>query len=318
MLVADPAPDSAPNRQLSVVNRQWLLLSRFRRDRLFQLGLVLIALVVISAILAPLLAPHDPLRGDLRGAYLRPPGGTYLLGTDSQGRDLLSRVIYGARVSLIVGLVSQTIATLLGVTMGLLSGFYGRWVDVLVMRLADITLAFPTLLLLIAIAAAVNPSLLVVFVVIGAVGWAAMARLVRSQVLVLRGADYVTAARALGAPDRRLLFRHLLPNVRAQVIVAATLGAAGAMMAEAALSFVGLGVKPPTPSWGSMVADGRDLLRVAPWVSVVPGLALGLTVLGFNLVGEALREVYDPKLGRAGGLAGGRAEPLTATAESKA
>lgn len=298
MLVADPAPGSVPNRQLSVVNRQWLLLARVRRDRLFQLGLVLIALVVISAILAPVLAPHDPLRGDLRGAYLRPPGGAYLLGTDTQGRDLLSRVIYGARVSLIVGLVSQTIATLLGVTMGLLSGFYGRWVDALVMRLADITLAFPTLLLLIAIAAAVNPSLLVVFVVIGAVGWAAMARLVRSQVLVLRGTDYVTAARALGAPDRRLLFRHLLPNVRAQVIVAATLGAAGAMMAEAALSFVGLGVKPPTPSWGSMVADGRDLLRVAPWVSVVPGLALGLTVLGFNLVGEALREVYDPKLGR--------------------
>jgi ABC-type dipeptide/oligopeptide/nickel transport system permease subunit len=298
MLVADPAPGSVPNRQLSVVNRQWLLLARVRRDRLFQLGLVLIALVVISAILAPVLAPHDPLRGDLRGAYLRPPGGAYLLGTDTQGRDLLSRVIYGARVSLIVGLVSQTIATLLGVTMGLLSGFYGRWVDALVMRLADITLAFPTLLLLIAIAAAVNPSLLVVFVVIGAVGWAAMARLVRSQVLVLRGTDYVTAARALGAPDRRLLFRHLLPNVRAQVIVAATLGAAGAMMAEAALSFVGLGVKPPTPSWGSMVADGRDLLRVAPWVSVVPGLALGLTVLGFNLVGEALREVYDPKLRR--------------------
>lgn len=298
MPVADPAPGSLPNRQLSVVNRQWLLLARVRRDRLFQLGLVLIALVVISAILAPVLAPHDPLRGDLRGAYLRPPGGAYLLGTDTQGRDLLSRVIYGARVSLIVGLVSQTIATLLGVTMGLLSGFYGRWVDALVMRLADITLAFPTLLLLIAIAAAVNPSLLVVFVVIGAVGWAAMARLVRSQVLVLRGTDYVTAARALGAPDRRLLFRHLLPNVRAQVIVAATLGAAGAMMAEAALSFVGLGVKPPTPSWGSMVADGRDLLRVAPWVSVVPGLALGLTVLGFNLVGEALREVYDPKLRR--------------------
>ena len=300
MLVADPAPGSVPNRQLSVVNRQWLLLARVRRDRLFQLGLVLIALVVISALLAPVLAPHDPLRGDLRGAYLRPPGGTYLLGTDTQGRDLLSRVIYGARVSLIVGLVSQTIATLLGVTMGLLSGFYGRWVDALVMRLADITLAFPTLLLLIAIAAAVNPSLLVVFVVIGAVGWAAMARLVRSQVLVLRGTDYVTAARALGAPDRRLLFRHLLPNVRAQVIVAATLGAAGAMMAEAALSFVGLGVKPPTPSWGGMVADGRDLLRVAPWVSVVPGLALGLTVLGFNLVGEALREVYDPKLRREG------------------
>lgn len=284
------------NRQSSLVNRQWRLLGRLRRDPLFQLGLVLMLLVVLAALLAPWLAPHDPLRGDLRGAYLRPPGGAFPFGTDSQGRDVLSRVVFGARVSLVVGLISQSIAALLGVSLGLLSGYYGRWVDSLVMRLADITLAFPTLLLLIAIAAAVNPSLLVVFVVIGTVGWAAMARLVRSQVLVLRGADYVTAARALGARDARILIRHLLPNVRAQVIVAATLGAAGAMMAEAALSFVGLGVRPPTPSWGAMVADGRDLLRVAPWVSVAPGLALGLTVLAFNLVGEALRETYDPRL----------------------
>ena len=277
-------------------NRQWPLIERFRGDRMLQLGLLLVVVMVFAALLAPFLAPHDPLRGDLRGAYLQPPGSTYPLGTDTQGRDVLSRALYGARVSLVVGLISQSIAALLGVSLGLISGYYGRWVDALVMRLADITLAFPTLLLLIAIAAAVNPSLLVVFVVIGAVGWASMARLVRSQVLVLRGADYVTASRALGAPDRRILLRHLLPNVRAQVIVAATLGAAGAMMAEAALSFVGLGVKPPTPSWGGMVADGRDLLRVAPWVSVVPGIALGLTVLGFNLVGEALRELYDPKL----------------------
>lgn len=267
---------------------------------MLQLGLLVVVVMVLAALLAPLLAPHDPLRGDLRGAYLLPPGSNFPLGTDTQGRDVLSRVLHGARVSLVVGLISQSIAALLGVSLGLISGYYGRWVDALVMRLADITLAFPTLLLLIAIAAAVNPSLLVVFVVIGAVGWASMARLVRSQVLVLRGADYVTASRALGAPDRRILLRHLLPNVRAQVIVAATLGAAGAMMAEAALSFVGLGVKPPTPSWGGMVADGRDLLRVAPWVSVVPGIALGLTVLGFNLVGEALRELYDPKLKRHG------------------
>jgi ABC-type dipeptide/oligopeptide/nickel transport system permease subunit len=163
-----------------------------------------------------------------------------------------------------VGIVSQGVAALLGVTLGLLAGYYGRWVDAVLMRLADVTLAFPTLLLLIAIAAAIDPPLVLVFVVIGAVGWAAMARLVRSQVLVLRSADYVTAARALGAPGPRILLHHLLPNVRSQVIVATTLGAAGAMMAEAALSFVGLGVKPPTPSWGSMVADGRDLLRVAP------------------------------------------------------
>jgi ABC-type dipeptide/oligopeptide/nickel transport system permease subunit len=169
-------------------------------------------------------------------------------------------------------------------------------VDALVMRLADVTLAFPTLLLLIAFSAAVRPPLPVVFIIIGAVGWAGMARLVRSQVLVLRGAEYVQAARALGAPDRRILFRHLLPNVRAQVIVSATLGMAGAIMAEAALSFVGLGAQPPTPSWGAMVADGRELLRVAPWVSFAPGIAIGVAVLGFNLLGDGLRELWDPRL----------------------
>jgi peptide/nickel transport system permease protein/oligopeptide transport system permease protein len=208
---------------------------------------------------------------------------------------VLSRVIYGARISLAVGVVSQVVAVGLGVTLGLVAGYYGRWVDAVVMRLADVTLAFPTLLLLIAVSAAVRPSLIVVFVIIGAVGWAAMARLVRSQVLLLRSAEYVQAARALGSTDRRILWRHLLPNVRAQVIVAATLGMAGAIMAEAALSFVGLGAQPPTPSWGAMVADGRELLRVAPWVSVAPGAAIGLAVLGFNLVGEGLREAWEPR-----------------------
>jgi ABC-type dipeptide/oligopeptide/nickel transport system permease subunit len=205
-------------------------------------------------------------------------------------------VLYGARLSLSVGVISQSVSVTLGVLLGLLAGYYGRWVDSLVMRLADITLAFPTLLLLIAVAAAVKPSLPVVFVVIGIVGWAGMARLVRSQVLVLRHSEFVLAARALGARDRRILLRHLLPNVRTQVIIAATLGIAGAIMAEAALSFVGLGAQPPTPSWGAMVADGRDLLRVAPWISFAPGLAIGAAVLGFNLVGDALREAYDPKL----------------------
>ena len=268
---------------------------RLRRDRFFQLGLVLVAAVVAAALLAPWLAPFDPLAGDLRNAYLLGPGGRFLLGTDPQGRDVLSRVLYGARLSLAVGLISQSVSVTLGVCLGLVAGYYGRWVDALVMRLADITLAFPTLLLLIAVAAAVKPSLPVVFLVIGVVGWAGMARLVRSQVLVLKRAEFVLAAQALGALDRRVL-RHLLPNVRAQVIIAATLGIAGAIMAEAALSFVGLGAQPPTPSWGSMVADGRDLLLVAPWVSFAPGIAIGLAVLGFNLVGDVLREVYDPKL----------------------
>jgi len=273
-----------------------VLAARFRRDRFFQLGLGLVTTVTLAAALAPWLAPFDPLAGDLRNAYLLEPGGSYLLGTDTQGRDVLSRVLHGARLSLLVGLVSQSVAVTLGVVLGLLAGYYGRWVDSLIMRLADITLAFPTLLLLIAVAAAVKPSLPVVFVVIGIVGWAGMARLVRSQVLVLRRAEFVLAAQALGALDRRVLLRHLLPNVRTQVIIAATLGIAGAIMAEAALSFVGLGAQPPTPSWGAMVADGRDLLRVAPWVSFAPGLAIGIAVLGFNLVGDALREAYDPTL----------------------
>ena len=275
---------------------QGVLGTRFRRDRWFQAGAGLVALVVLAALLAPWLAPFDPTTGDLRNAYLLGPGGRYLLGTDAQGRDVLSRVLYGARLSLSVGLISQAVAATLGVTLGLLSGYYGRWVDALVMRLADVTLAFPTLLLLIAVAAAVSPSLPIVFVVIGAVGWAGMARLVRSQVLVLKASEYVLAARALGAPDQRVMLRHLLPNVRTQVIIAATLGIAGAIMAEAALSFVGLGAQPPTPSWGAMVADGRDLLRVAPWVSFAPGLAIGFAVLGFNLVGDGLREAYDPKV----------------------
>lgn len=275
---------------------QSVLRERLRRDRFFQLGLFFVSVVVIGAVFAPWLAPYNPVTGDLRNAYLVEPGSRFLLGTDTQGRDVLSRVLYGARLSLSVGLISQSVSVTLGVLLGLLAGYYGRWVDALVMRLADITLAFPTLLLLIAVAAAVKPSLPVVFVVIGIVGWAGMARLVRSQVLVLRHSEFVLAARALGARDRRILLRHLLPNVRTQVIIAATLGIAGAIMAEAALSFVGLGAQPPTPSWGAMVADGRDLLRVAPWISFAPGLAIGAAVLGFNLVGDALREAYDPKL----------------------
>lgn len=268
---------------------------RLRHDPAFSGGLVLVALVVGAAALAPLLTPHDPRVGDLTRDYLAPPGGRFLAGADSQGRDVLARVLHGARLSLLVGVVSQAVSVGLGVGLGLVAGWYGRWVDALVMRLADITLAFPTLLLLIAVSAAVRPSLVVVFVLIGIVGWAGMARLVRGQVLVLRQSEYVQAARALGAGGPRIMLRHLLPNVLGPVSVAATLGIAGAIMAEAALSFVGLGAQPPTPSWGAMVADGRDLLRVAPWVSVAPGLAIAVAVLGFNLVGEALREVLDPK-----------------------
>ena len=270
--------------------------ARLRRDTRARIGLVVVAMLLLLAILAPLLARHDPIRVDLL-RQLEPPSAEHWMGTDVQGRDVWSRLVYGARISLAVGLISQSIALALGLSLGLIAGYFGRWVDDVVMRLADITLAFPTLLLLIAMVAALQPSLIVVFVTVGLVGWAGMARLVRGQVLVVRQLEYVQAARALGTPDRRIISRHVLPNVLAPVIIATTLGMAGAIMAEAALSFLGLGVQPPTPSWGAMIADGRDLsqLRTSPWTSLFPGLAIGVTVLGFNLLGDALRDALDPR-----------------------
>lgn len=269
---------------------------RLRADGRALLALGVIAVLVVLAIGAPVIARYDPIAIDLPH-QLQAPSAAHWLGTDFEGRDVWARVVFGARISLAVGLISQSIALAIGITLGLVAGYYGRWVDETVMRLADITLAFPTLLLLIAMAAALQPSLGTVFVTIGVVGWAGMARLVRGQVLVTRQLEFVQAARALGARDRRILVQHLLPNVIAPVIIAATLGVAGAIMAEAALSFLGLGVQPPTPSWGSMIAEGRDLmqLRSAPWTSVFPGLAIGAAVLGFNLLGDSLRDALDPR-----------------------
>ncbi len=267
-----------------------------RSDARAWFGISVVVLLVLLAILAPLVAHQDPLRIDLVH-QLQGPSWQHWLGTDIQGRDVWARLVYGARISLSAGIVSQTIALTLGLTMGLTAGYYGHWVDEVVMRLADVTLAFPTLLLLIAMAAALQPSIGVVFVTIGIVGWAGMARLVRGQVLVVRQLEYVQASRALGSRDVRVVLRHVLPNVVAPVLIAATLGIAAAIMAEASLSFLGLGVQPPTPSWGSMIADGRDLnqLRNAPWTSVAPGLAIGAAVLGFNLLGDALRDALDPR-----------------------
>jgi ABC-type dipeptide/oligopeptide/nickel transport system permease subunit len=268
---------------------------RLLSDRRAQFGIGVIVIMALAAILAPLIA-HDPLKIDLT-QLLQKPSSSHVLGTDVQGRDIWARLVYGARVSLTVGFISQGIALALGVTLGLVAGFYGGWIDEVVMRLADVTLAFPTLLLLIAMVAAFQPSMVVVYATIGVVGWAGMARLVRGQVLVVRNLEYVQAIRALGAGDVRVMLQHVLPNVIAPVVIAATLGVAGAIMAEAALSFLGLGVPPPTPSWGSMIADGRDLdqLRRAPWTSVFPGIAIGMAVLGFNLLGDALRDALDPK-----------------------
>ncbi|HZF73907.1 MAG TPA: ABC transporter permease [Gemmatimonadaceae bacterium] len=269
---------------------------RFFRDNRARLGIGIVLVMAVAAVVAPLIARQSPITIDLLHILQR-PSGQHWLGTDIQGRDIWSRLVYGARVSLTVGLISQGIALALGVSMGLLAGFYGRWVDEVVMRLADVTLAFPTLLLLIAMVAALQPSEGVVFATIGIVGWAGMARIVRGQVLVVRQLEYVQAIRALGAGDLRIMVQHVLPNVIAPVVIAATLGVAGAIMAEAALSFLGLGVPPPAPSWGSMIADGRDLdqLRRAPWTSVFPGVAIGAAVLGFYLLGDALRDALDPR-----------------------
>jgi ABC-type dipeptide/oligopeptide/nickel transport system permease subunit len=267
-----------------------------RGDARAWFGICVVLLLVVLAILAPLVARQDPLHIDLVH-QLQGPSWQHWLGTDIQGRDVWARLVYGARISLSAGIISQSIALSLGLTLGLAAGYYGKWVDEVVMRLADVTLAFPTLLLLIAMAAALQPSIGVVFVTIGIVGWAGMARLVRGQVLVVRQLEFVQASRALGSRDVRVVLKHVLPNVVAPVLIAATLGIAAAIMAEASLSFLGLGVQPPTPSWGSMTADGRDLnqLRNAPWTSVSPGLAIGAAVLGFNLLGDALRDALDPR-----------------------
>jgi len=273
---------------------------RLRSDKRAWFGGGVIVALALLAFAAPLLARRDPLGIDLISS-LEPPSLRHWFGTDVQGRDVWARLVYGARVSLAVGIGAQGISLTLGVILGLLAGYYGKWIDEVVMRLADVTLAFPTLLLLIAMVAALQPSLTVVFITIGVVGWAGMARLVRGQVLVVRELEFVQAERALGARDARILVMHILPSVVAPVVIAATLGVAGAIMAESSLSFLGLGVQPPTPSWGSMIADGRDLyqLRHAPWTSLFPGLAIGAAVLGFNMLGDALRDALDPRAVRA-------------------
>jgi ABC-type dipeptide/oligopeptide/nickel transport system permease subunit len=279
---------------------------RLKSDRRAWFGGGVILVLVLLAVAAPFFARQDPFGVDLVNS-LQPPSVHHWFGTDVQGRDVWARLVYGARISLSVGILSQGIALSLGVALGLVAGYYGGWVEEAVMRLADVTLAFPTLLLLIALVAALQPSLTIVFITIGLVGWAGMARLVRGQVLVVRELEFVQAEHSLGASDRRIIIRHILPSVVAPVVIAATLGVAGAIMAEASLSFLGLGVQPPTPSWGAMIADGRDLyqLRHAPWTSVFPGLAIGAAVLGFNLLGDALRDALDPRALRAGIPRGG-------------
>jgi peptide/nickel transport system permease protein len=268
---------------------------RFRRNRLALAGLVVVVLLAVAAAGAPWLAPADPAKQSLIEKRAR-PGEKFLLGADEFGRDILSRIIYGSRVALLVGLLSVAIALGLGLALGCVAGFAGGWLDVLIMRGVEVLLAFPYLLLAIAVVSALGPGVLNTTIAVGIWGTPTVIRLVRGAVLTARESEYVNAARALGATAGRVLTRHVLRNILPTVIVYSTLFMANAILVEAALSFLGLGVPPPTPSWGLMVSSGRDFLLVAPHIATVPGLAIMVAVLGFNLLGDGLRDALDPRL----------------------
>jgi peptide/nickel transport system permease protein len=275
--------------------RQREFWTRLKRNRMAMVGLGLVLGLFVVSIFAPWLAPYDPNSINLK-EVLMPPSAAHYLGTDTLGRDVLSRIIFGSRVSLKVGFVAVGLATLIGLFVGALAGYYGGWVDSALMRLVDLMLCFPAFFLILAVIAVLEPSIWNIMVVIGLTGWMGVARLVRAEFLSLREREFVTAARALGASDTRLILRHMLPNALAPVMVSATLGVAGAILTESALSFLGLGVQPPTPSWGNILTAGKDNIEIAWWLSVFPGLAILVTVMSYNLLGEGIREAIDPRL----------------------
>jgi peptide/nickel transport system permease protein len=268
---------------------------RFSNNRLSVIGAVTVLLLITISLLAPFIAPYDPTAIDVRHT-LSPPSKTHLLGTDELGRDLLSRIIWGSRVSLKVGFVAVGIAIVIGIVIGAIAGFYGGKVDAILMRFVDIMLAFPTFFLILAVIAILEPNIFTIMAVIGITSWMDVARLVRAEFLSLKERDFVGAARAVGVSDTRLIFRHILPNALSPVFVAATFGVAGAILIESGLSFLGLGVQPPDPSWGNILTAGKDNIEIAWWLSVYPGLAILITVLSYNLVGEGLRDALDPRL----------------------
>ncbi|MFQ5433045.1 MAG: oligopeptide ABC transporter permease [Nitrospinota bacterium] len=272
-----------------------MVAERFRRNRFAMGGGALVLALFLIAVLAPTLSPYDPGHVDT-GILLQPPSAAHWLGTDELGRDVLSRMIYGSRISLMVGFVAVGLATVIGVIIGAISGYYGGWVDELMMRFVDIMLTFPSFFLILAVIAMLEPSIVNVMVVIGITGWMGVARLVRAEFLSLRKRDFVAAAQSIGQSDFAIIFRHILPNAMAPVLVSATLGIAGAILTESALSFLGIGVQPPTPSWGSILTEGKNYIEFAWWLSLFPGLSILFTVLGYNLLGEGLRDALDVRL----------------------
>jgi peptide/nickel transport system permease protein len=272
------------------------VLRAVRRMRLAAVGLAVLILAVAAALLAPLIAPHDPSAVALADRLLSPLSAGHLLGTDGVGQDVLSRVIFGARISLLVSFSAVAISGALGVTLGLLSGYFGGWADAAIMRIGEVQLAFPTIILYVAVMATLGPGLEKLIAVIGVVGWVQYARIERAMTLSLREMEYVQAARALGASSAWIMLRHILPNTLGPLTVVASFGLASIMVIEASLSFLGLGVPPSVPSWGSMLADGRDYLRAGWWVATFPGVALTMCVLAVNLLGDWLRDELDPLL----------------------
>ncbi|HKJ68793.1 MAG TPA: ABC transporter permease, partial [bacterium] len=279
---------------------EWRLgLRRVIRNHRAKIGLFILFALYSIALLAPLIAPYDPTAQTnvLQARFLPPSLETgYLLGTDGFGRDLLSRIIYGARISLSIGFVAVMIAALIGTLLGILAGYFGGWIDTIIMRVVDLMLGFPRLFLILIVIAFVGPSIFWVIIVLGFTGWMGVARLVRGEVLSLKEREFILAAKALGVNTPRILIRHLLPNTLAPIIVFVTLTIGNVILIEAGLSFLGLGVQPPTPSWGNIIDLGRENLLDAWWISTFPGLAIVITVLSFNVVGDALRDAFDPKL----------------------
>jgi peptide/nickel transport system permease protein len=268
---------------------------RFSKNKMALAGSLVVILLFVVSILAPWIAPCDPSQINLQKVLL-PPSADHLFGTDQLGRDVLSRMIWGARISLKVGFVATGIAILIGTILGAVSGYYGRWIDTIIMRFVDIMLCFPAFFLILAVVALLEPSIWNIMLIIGLTGWMGITRLVRADFISLKERDFVLAARAIGAGDLRIIFVHVLPNAMASVLVAATLGIAGAILTESALSFLGIGVQPPTPSWGNILTAGKDNIDIAWWLSLYPGMAILITVLGYNLLGEGIRDSLDPRL----------------------
>ena len=287
--------EKVPNRSGGQEKLRHLFWVRFRKNPLALTGFFIVVLLFTIALLAHFISPYDPGQIDIK-RILQEPTAEHILGTDDLGRDVLSRMIWGSRISLLVGFVAVGIATLIGIFLGALAGYYGRWVDNLIMRFVDIMLCFPTFFLILAVIALLEPSIWNIMIVIGITGWMGVARLVRAEFLSLKERDFTVAEKALGARDFRIIFRHILPNAMAPILVSATLGVAGAILTESALSFLGIGVQPPTPSWGNILTAGKDNIEIAWWLSLYPGLAILITVLGYNLLGEGIRDAIDPRL----------------------